>query len=167
MSAPHRTYYSGLVGAWAGDCTVQISGRPTGGRVQQLRAGAFRALARSKGSLVFSTTLTMQGDEVRHTTQLTKWGLPVFNSRERIHLLPDGRHFELHGEQVFGPAPVGMQPFDAKGSVDDDALGAIYFIPWFGGILEQRTKVIPDGLELVQVTTWSKLSVVLKRRRTK
>jgi hypothetical protein len=166
MSA-HHTYYSGLVGAWAGECKVEIFGRPAGGRLQLLRAGAFRALARSKGPLVFATTLAMEGDEVRHTTQLTKWGVPVFNSRERIRLLPDGRHIELHGEQVFGPAPLGMQPFDARGSVDDDALGAIYFVPWFGGILEQRTKVIPDGLDLVQVTTWSKLSVVLKRRRIK
>jgi hypothetical protein len=153
------------VGAWAGECTVDVFGRPSGGRLHILRAGAFRALARSRGPLIIATTLALEGNVVKHTTQLSKWGLSVFNSVETISLLKDGRHFVIHGEQVFGPKPLGMQPFDAKGSVDDDALGAIYFIPWFGGILEQRTKVVPEGLELVQVTTWSKLSVVLKRRR--
>jgi hypothetical protein len=165
VSAPHQTYYRGLVGNWAGECQVEVFGRPKGGRLNILRAGAFQALSRSKGALTITTTLELAGDQVKHTTQLTKWGLSVFSSRETISLLPDGRHFVIHGEQVFGPRPLGMQPFDAKGSVDDDALGAIYFIPWFGGILEQRTKVVPDGLELVQVTTWSKLSTVLKRKR--
>lgn len=163
--SPHHTYYSGLVGSWSGECTVDVFGKPSGGRLHVLRAGAFQALARSRGALTLSTTMALEGDEARHTTQLTKWGLSVFQSRETISLLRDGRHFVLHGEQVFGPKPLGMQPFDAKGAVDDDALGAVYFIPWFGGILEQRTKVVPEGLQLEQVTTWSKLSVVLKRRR--
>jgi len=165
VSDPHVRYYSGLVGAWRGECAVEVFGKPSGGRLNVLRAGAFRALAHSRGPLHMETTLSLDGPKVRHTTALFKWGLSVFNSRETISLHADGRHFVLHGEQVFGPRPLGAQPFEAKGSVDEDGLGAIYFIPWFGETLEQRTKILPEGLELVQLTPWSKLSVVLKRRR--
>lgn len=167
MSGAARRYYESVVGRWAGAYTFAITD-----------AVAFRACAMpfvdrrrlasmpSSGPFTMATSVAFGGGaEVVHTTRVSKWGVTLFRSVESIQLDDDGRSFVLRSTQRFFPAPWSARDFgEARGEVNETSDGATYRIPWIGGVeMIQRTRMLADGLLLVQQTPWSRAEVTLRR----
>jgi hypothetical protein len=146
-------YYDGLVGAWEGRLSLEI----TADRVPWLRrlvAWTFRV------GPVMRTTLARDGAAWRHTTHVSWLGLRGFYSEETI--APAETGFVMAGTQWFSPGR--GEPYSCPGAVSDDASGATYHLQWLGEPMTQRTRVVPDGLAITQETSWSRVSTTLRRR---
>lgn len=164
---PATRYYRSLIGAWRGRFQFHVTDEAA------LRvAGAARWPAtlmawmnRWLGSATMSTTLQAADADGRaflHTTRVTKWGIALYATAERIEIADGGRSFTMSGEQ--GSWPLPRARYDARGEIGDDADRATYRIPWMGVDLEQRTLVNELGLLLVQQTAFSRGEVQLRRR---
>lgn len=131
-----------------------LAGSPASARATLL-------LARVAGSLRMDTTLAAAGPGFVHTTRVSKLGLLVYETSERIVLGADGRSLRMSGEQRprVGPA----EPYEATGVIDETATCAEYRIPWMGAEMVQSTAVVQEGLELRQETPWSRGYVLLAR----
>ena len=105
----------------------------------------------------------MRAEPSANTTHVSAFGLEQFTTDETIELDPDGRTFRMSGVQR--PRIGKPEAYDAKGSIDDTATRATYEITWLGCPLVQRTRIVTEGLELTQDTSWSHAEV-LHRRRT-
>jgi len=107
------------------------------------------------------TTLEGEGRSFRHTTRVRVWGLESFTTEERIELADDGRSLRMTGVQT--PRFGRPERYEASGSIDETATRATYEITWLGCSLVQRTRIVPEGLELTQDTAWSHAEVLLRR----
>lgn len=161
-TAPARRYYESLTDAWSGRFTIAVTDWRGGGR----GAGAPKAMAaamRLVGPALMETTLAAEGDDFVHTTRVSKWGVTLLETRERIVLAGDGTSLAMTGEQRarFGAS----EPYEAEGEIDETATRATYRIPWAGVELVQRTRIVDGGagLELEQLTPFSRAFVVLRR----
>jgi hypothetical protein len=153
-----RTYYTSLVGRWAGRFDLRVTSWAEGG-------GSIKAMgtmARLVGGLWMETSLEPDGDAFVHTTRVSKAGLVVLTTVERITLGDDGRSLEMNGEQKMRIG--GAVPYESTGTIAEDARGAHYRIPWAGTTMDQRTTITADGdLLLTQETPWSLGRVLLQR----
>jgi len=133
----------------------------------RMRVLAMHLVARCIGSFAMRTSVTASRiDEgyVEHTTAASKWAMPLFSSRETLRLGPEGRSLTMRGPQRLWPLFWPPRDFgEATGEIDDEAAGALYRIPWLGGEMVQRTRVVAGGLELSQEAPWFRASVLLRR----
>jgi hypothetical protein len=171
--APHHRYYRALEGRWRGRIRFEVTDpkrlQASGLRLMDRWSLWSMALAsRRPVTLVLSTTLDYAGGghrgEVRHTTRTTCLGVTVYRGRETILLADDGRSFRMEGAQAFFPRLWAADEWAGDGAVDADHGGAVYRIPFFGERMEQRTRVVPEGLEIVQTTPFSRAAALLRRR---
>ena len=155
---PAHRYYASLVGAWSGRFDLQVTDREAM-RSAPFPARASARLASPLGGYSMSTTLAGTGRDWHHTTRVEKFGLTLFTSDETIAIADDGRSFRITGVQhpLVGPE----ERYEGPGEIDPSASGATYRITWAGAPLQQRTAILPEGLQLTQETAW----VVLLRRR--
>jgi hypothetical protein len=125
-------------------------------------------VSRRLSTLVLSTTVdyVSRGDrsEVLHTTRMSNLGVTLFRSRETIRLDADGRSFRMTGTQAFFPRLWKADEWTAHGAVAEDHDGAVYHIPFSGETIEQRTRMTPQGLEVVQATPFSRATIMLRRQ---
>jgi hypothetical protein len=159
---PARKYYESLVDAWSGRFTFEVTDWRGGGR-GAAQVKAMGAMSRVIGPAWIATTLAREGDDFRHTTEVSKWGITVLETTELIVLAGDGRSFSMKGEQR---APfAAREPYEASGEIDESGTRATYRIPWSGVEMVQRTHIVDDGrgLELEQLTPFSRAYVVLRR----
>jgi len=157
---PAHRYYTSLEGRWSGHFVQTI----TSWRALRGRPLATKAMAISGwliGATRMSTTLEASGAGFHHTTRIEKLGVTVLESDEDITLLPDGRSLRMTG--VLRPRFGRPVPYEAEGEIDESAAGAVYRITWPGMQLTQKTRVMPEGLELTQETAWARARVVLRR----
>lgn len=157
---PALRYYRSLQGNWLGRLRFEVTD-PDELRTRPLDKRTLGFASRF-GSVWIATTLGEEGpSEFLHTTRVFKWKLTLLESTERIRVASDERTFHMSGEQR--PLLGRAEPYAAEGHVDAGGERATYRIPWAGEELVQRTHVVPDGLELVQETAWSRSSVLLRR----
>lgn len=169
---PHHRYFQAKDGHWRGTFRLRITDRrrlrASALGATDRRAVALLALASRLLPLTLSTSLDSAGGgergEVLHETRLSALGVTLFRSRETIRLDADGRSFRLAGAQAFFPRLWATTDWTADGAVAADHDGASYRIPFFGETLDQRTRMTPRGLELVQTTPFSRAEVLLRRR---
>lgn len=123
-------------------------------------------VSRRLATLMMSTTIdhASQGhqNEVLHTTRMSNLGITLFRSRETIRLDDDGHSFRMTGTQAFFPRLWKATDWVAHGAVATDHDGAVYHIPFFGVILEQRTRMTPQDLEVIQTTPFSRANILLR-----
>lgn len=160
-AAPASRYYASLVGSWEGSFRVRITNRAELSRLPMLTWLTGNA-AHLSGAMWMQTTLEGEGRSYRHTTRVRAWGVTSFTTEEDIELADDGRTLRMTGVQTprFGKA----ERYDATGSIDEGATRATYEITWLGSPLVQRTRIVTEGLELTQDTSWSHAEVLLARR---
>jgi hypothetical protein len=161
-AGPASRYYVSLVGSWEGRFRVRITNRAELARLPMLTWLTGNA-AHLSGAMWMQTTLEGEGRSFRHTTRVSAWGIESFTTEERIELADDGRSLRMTGTQTRRLARPGH--YDAKGSIDEAATRATYELTWLGSPLVQRTRIVPEGLELTQETAWSHAEVLLARRR--
>lgn len=159
-NSPALRYYGSLEGHWSGELRFEVTDWRGGGK----GAGSVKlmaALSRLVGPARIATTLAAEGDGFLHTTRVTKWGTTLVETSELILPAEDGRSFVMRGEQrALGARP---ESYEATGTIADDAGGATYRIPWAGVEMIQRTRIVTEGLELEQVTPFSRARVLLRR----
>lgn len=160
-AAPAPRYYTSLVGAWEGRFRIRITSRPELARLS-LATRFLANAAHLAGAMSMKTTLEGAGRSFRHTTHVSAFGLEQFTTDETIELDSDGRTFRMSGVQR--PRVGKPETYDAHGSIDETATRATYEITWLGCPLVQRTRIVPEGLELTQDTAWSHAEVLLRRR---
>lgn len=167
-ATPAERYYRGLVGSWRGLFHLQItdavamrkSAAPLFVRLGLLLVAFFPRLG-----LFWMETL-LAPDDVEpgvyvHTTRVSRFGFTTYSTSERLTLAPGGRALAMVGETS---APLARPArYEATATVAEDASGATYTIPWLGEELTQRTRIVPEGLELTQETPWSRATVLLHR----
>jgi len=160
-STPASRYYTALIGRWDGRLRFRITDRGALARMPA-RTRLLGLASHFGGFLRMRTTLEGSGRAFRHTTEVRAWGVAAFTTEEVIELGDDGRSLRMSGTQRarFG-AP---ETYVALGSIDEDATRATYEIPWLESPLVQRTRIVPEGLELTQDTPWSHAEVLLRRK---
>jgi hypothetical protein len=161
-TAPAPRYYTSLVGAWEGRFRIRITSRPELARLP-LATRFIGNAAHLAGAMSMKTTLDGEGRSFRHTTHVSAFGLEQFTTDEAIELDSDGRTFRMSGVQR--PRVGKPETYDAHGSIDETATRATYELTWLGCPLVQRTRIVTEGLELTQDTSWSHGEVLLARRR--
>lgn len=169
--APNHMYYRALEGEWRGRVQFEITD------VKRLSSSCLRLrdrwsiwamamVSRRTASLFMSTSLDYGSrghlNEVLHTTRTSCLGIPVYCSRETIHLNDDGRSFRLVGVEAYFPRLWKRREWTALGEVSADHRGALYQIPFFGEVMEQHTRVTPEGVEVVQITPFSLATILLQ-----
>jgi len=157
---PVHRYYRALEGQWSGTLTLTITD-PVALRGYPLSTRAMMTFSRLLGPVLMQTTLAASGAAYRHTTRVSRAGIPLFVTSEIISPGDDGRSLRMSGEQRTSIGAV--ERYDADGEVDDSATRATYRIPWLGAPLVQRTRIVDEGLELTQETPWSRAEVLLRR----
>ena len=85
------------------------------------------------------------------------------SSSERIDVQRGGDDVVMRGEQRVPLA--GTTPFEATATIHEGATSATYRIPWEGVTMIQRTRIVPDGVEIAQETPYSQARVLLVRAR--
>lgn len=164
--APTVRYYRAMTGNWSGIYRFQITDRAAmraavPGRLDRLRLALLHRFAVSR----METTVAWSGDgEVRHSTRITSWGLPCLRSLEVFRLDVDGRSIVVEMVQHLPPALWWRREFPlGSGAVEDPAIGADYRLPWIGGEIEQRARVVAEGIELTQRSPWFHGEMLLRR----
>jgi len=165
---PAARYYRGLVGSWRGLFHLEITdavAMRTSAAPLLVRLGLLAVAFFPRLGLFRIETLLARDDETPgvyvHTTRISRFGLTAYSTSERLVLAADGRSLAMTGETS---APFTKpERYDATATIPEDASGATYTIPWLGEDLTQRTRVVPEGLELSQETRWSKATVLLRR----
>lgn len=159
------TYYESLLGAWSGAFDFAITDEAALATCEHPTLVRLTALLRNvAGKPTFATTLSREGDGVYlHTTRVTSLALPIYVTKETMTIAADGRSFTVAGEQAM---PLGRaEPYAGEGEVEESGRGAEYRLPWMGVTLIQRTKIVTEGLAIVQETPFSRGEVTLSRRR--
>ena len=169
--SPHRRYFRAKEGRWRGPIRLDITDRRRF-RASTLRVSdqwsmwAMALVSRHTSTLVLSTTVDFASrgnrNEVVHTTRMSNLGVTLFRSRETILLGDDGRSFRMAGTQAFFPRLGKATEWAAHGAVAADHDGAVYHIPFLGETIEQRTRMTPQGLEVVQTTPFSRATILLR-----
>jgi hypothetical protein len=160
MTTLAAQYYDALIGSWSGQYRLAVT-QPAALATLPFRVRLMGTLLRLDGNMTMSTTLQRVSEGMyEHTTRMSRFGLDIATSREMITVAPDGKRFVISGVQRM---PFGREPFEGLGTIDDDANGADYPISWLGQPLRQRTRVQPEGVQIVHETSWCLATVLLKR----
>ena len=174
IDSPHHRYFRAKEGHWRGKVRLEITDP------QRLRASTLNSLnrwslwsmalvSRRLSTLVMSTTMdyASQGhrNQVIHTTQTSNLGVTLYRSRETILLDDDGQSFRMAGTEAFFPRLGKTTEWAAHGAVATDYDGATYYIPFFGEVIEQQTRMTPQGLEVIQATPFSRANIFLRWQR--
>jgi len=172
--SPHHRYFRAKEGHWTGKVRLEITDprrlrSSTLGPLNRWSLWSMALVSRRLSTLVLSTTMDYAGqghrNQVLHTTRTSNLGVTLYRSRETILLDDDGRSFRLAGTEAFFPRLGKMTEWAAHGAVATDHDGATYHIPFFGEVLEQQTRMTPQGLEVTQVTPFSRASILLRWQR--
>lgn len=169
---PHRAYYRAVEGRWQGTLDFAITdwaalrAAPIAA-FDRLRLIGMALASRLVGPSRLDTSVDASGEEVVHTTRVSKWGLTMMRSTERLVLDPNGRDLVMHVALGLAPTPGRTRSLPpAPARVDEAATRASYRIPWFGGEMRQEAERSADGttVTLVQETAYSRGVQVLRRR---
>ncbi|MFN8644524.1 MAG: hypothetical protein U0802_23750 [Candidatus Binatia bacterium] len=169
---PHRAYYRSVEGRWRGTLDFAITdwaalrAAPMA-RIDRLRLIGMALASRVVGPSRLDTSVDASGDEVVHTTRVSKWGVTVMRSTERLALDPNGRDLTMRILLGLAPAPWRVRALPpAPARVDDTATRVSYRIPWFGGEMRQEAERGAEGntVTLLQETAYSRGVQVLRRR---
>ena len=105
-----------------------------------------------------------EAGQVIHTTEIGKFGIAFYASREVFELEPDGESIRLSRVQRVWPFKSRRMPEDfGSGRVKADARGATYDWLWYDRRMTQTTEKDGQGLQLQQVSDWSSAHVFLTR----
>lgn len=172
--AANRAYYEACAGRWA--CALDFAitdwrawrGSRMGltGRLNLL---ALAAAVRLIGPLRLETSVDVSGadrGEVVHTTRVSKWGVTLMRSVDRLRLDANGRDAVMHVAMSFFPLlPFARHFPPAPAHIDAGAQRADYRIPWFGAEMHQSGELSADGatVTLIQATDFSRGVQVLRR----
>jgi hypothetical protein len=172
--APNRAYYEACAGRWA--CALDFAitdwGAWRGSRmalIGRLNLLALAAAVRLIGPLRLETSVDVSDadhGEVVHTTRVSKWGVTLMRSVDRLSLDANGRDAVMRVAMSFFPLLAHAQHFPpAPAHIDADAHRADYRIPWFGAEMHQSGELSPDGttVTLIQATDFSRGVQVLRR----
>lgn len=150
-------YYRAHQGRWRGRFRFVITdeGALRAAAIPGIDRARIRTMARICRVLGFAWIETrvdcdVLGDgRVLHETRIARAGFPLLVGREVLTPRPDGRSGTMTIEHRF--APFGARSWDdGEVVIGDHAAGAVYDLPWIGGRIQQRTRVVPDGLALEQ-----------------
>ncbi len=161
--SPAVRYYRRHVGSWSGRFDFRVTSwrALAGARITtMLLVAPMAVLTRLFGPSTMATRVEASGTDFRHITRVSKWGVTLYETAETIAVGEDGRTVRLAGTQ--GTRFGRSVPYEATAEIDEGATSAAYRIPWMGVDLVQRTKIVPDGLELIQETPWSHASTLLR-----
>lgn len=166
--SPILGYYKPKEGHWSGRLRLEVTDPERLKTANFLARQSVTNLARISQSFsppMMTTSVNCSGlsanNEVVHTTLLTNFGMPLYRSKERIRPELDGRSFRLVGHEQYFPFWGKPSLWLANGAVETDYNGAVYYIPWLGVTMEQRTRMTEAGLEIVQTTPFSRAVVLL------
>jgi hypothetical protein len=169
---PHLAYYRAHQGRWSAPYSVSITSwrafwtAPMGplDRLRGLWMGTVAAWTGLRMDTSVDCEVYAARREVLHTTALSLWGVTFFRSVEVLALREDGLGASMSGEQRLWPVPWRPRPFgEGQVEIAPDAQSARYTFDWMGGRLVQRTRVVPEGLELEQQTDWFRARALLRR----
>lgn len=170
--ASHHRYFQAKEGHWRGRIRFVITD-PGGLRASSVRwadKSSFCALSLASrlSGLVMRTTVDYakgrDRNEVRHTTKVSNFVMPVYRSAESIYLGEDGLSFQVEGREAFFPF-LRRRAWAATGEVATDHGGAFYRIPVLGLAMEQETRMTADGLQVIQRTAFTRAEILLKWQR--
>jgi hypothetical protein len=169
---PNRAYYRSVQGRWSGSLDFTITDWAAlracpMGTLDRLRMVGMAVATRLIGPARLDTCVDASGDEVVHTTRVSKWGLTVMRSTEWLALEGNGRDLTMRIALRLAPVPWrarAIPPSPAR--VDASATRASYRLPWFGTEMRQEAERSADGttVTLVQETPFSRSVQVLRRR---
>ncbi|MDX2169684.1 MAG: hypothetical protein SF182_21625 [Deltaproteobacteria bacterium] len=170
---PNRAYYEACAGRWACQLDFAItdwrawrgSRMALVGRLNLLALAAAVRIARLRLDTSVDVNDAARG-EVVHTTRVSKWGLTLMRSIDRITLDANGRDATMRVAMSFFPLLWRAERFpSAAATIDASARRADYRIPWFGGEMHQSGALSADGatVTLVQATEFSRGVQVLRR----
>jgi hypothetical protein len=166
--ALHHRYFRAKDGHWRGRIRFRLTD-PRGLRASSLSLAdkwslRCMSLASHLSALTLKTSVECRGDDVLHTTRVTNLGVLIYRSAETIVLEDDGRSFRVEGREGFFPFLRGAD-WNGQGAVADDHDGAVYQLPCFGLVMEQKTRMTAAGLETVQRTPFTRADILLKWQR--
>jgi hypothetical protein len=108
----------------------------------------------------------VNADLVRHTTRITSLGIWCMDSEEMFRLHENGNQFTVAMSRRLVPIFWLKRVFpEGHGEVNAECDGATYHLPWIGGVICQRTKIMDRGVELKRTTPWFAGKVLLVRKR--
>lgn len=171
--SPAQRYYRSLRGDWSGRLDFSITDRAALAAAElpaRARLGwMFHGIAARRWGAVLMVTSLQEVDAQQHlhTTRITKGPIVLLSSEERISLETDGSSLTMRGEMQLWPSLGRPLRYEAHGEISPDASGACYRIPFLGTELMQTTRVLNEGLSLLQQTPWSQAKAVLKRREAR
>lgn len=170
-NSPSHSYYRALEGQWRGRMHFKLTDlkRYWASRMrlsERLSVLGLSLVSIGPAKLFMSTTLAFASDgdknDVLHTTRVACMGITLYRSRERIRLSTDNRSFHLSGTQAFFPYLWRSAEWSGTGTIAEDHQSAVYNFTFMGEPLEQSTLVTPDGLQILQVTPYSRAIVLLR-----
>jgi hypothetical protein len=170
---PNRAYYEACAGRWACQMEFAITDWRAWRSSRMALAGRLNLAALAAAvrlmALRLDTSVDVSGaarGEVVHTTRVSKWGLTLMRSVDRIALDANGRDATMRVAMSFFPLLGRVQNFPAAAAtIDAEARRADYRIPWFGGEMHQTGALSADGatVTLIQATDFSHGVQVLRR----
>ena len=161
--APTVRYFRAMTGAWSGVYRFEITDpAAVASPLDRLR---MTLMARLGPCRMDTTVAWMSDDTVRHTTRVTCRGMPGLYSVEVFSLSEDGRTLTVRMAQRLAPDLWRLRTFpEGSGVVEDPEIGAAYALPWIGGVVDQRARIVDDGVLLTQTTPWFRAEARLRRR---
>ena len=155
---PAHTYYSQAQGRWRGRMRTEIhsvwatiKGLGLFNAMSVLMMGYLPAWL---GTVYLETTVEYTlGEPVRHTTQVTCWGITMMRSEEHVHIDKNGIDFRIEGQShhlIVPFLPWRQLTMTGTGSNDATARHATYTLDWLGTQFEQTTDRRADSVTLRQ-----------------
>ena len=169
---PHRAYYRSVEGAWSGTLDLAITDWGAFrtcpmSLLDRVRMASMALSSRLIGPSRLDTSVDASGDEVVHTTRVSKWGMTFMRSTEWLALGPNGHDLTMRIDLRLAPTPWRVRAIPpSPARVDETASRASYRFPWFGTEMRQEAERSADGntVTLVQETPFSRGVQVLRRR---
>jgi hypothetical protein len=173
LAAPNRAYYRAVTGRWSAAFALVITDwaafrRSAMSAPNRLSVLSLLLAQRLFGAFRLDTSVDAGGgDEVVHTTRVSKWGVTLLRSIERIRLAPNGRDATMRIEMRIAPAFWRIRiETDTPVVVDASASRASYRFTWFGVPMRQEAERNGDGtvVTLLQTTSFSRSEQRLRRQ---
>lgn len=167
---PLARYFAFHQGRWRGRFSLVITD-PRAFReapiaaIDRARIRALAAFCRLFGFAWMDTRVdcaALDGGRVIHETRLSRFGVPLLDGREVITPRAGGRSGTMTIHHRFPPSRERSWE-GGEVIIDANEHGAAYDLPWIGGRLRQKTRVVPDGLLLDQEGPFSYAEVCLMR----
>jgi hypothetical protein len=160
-------YYGAMCGQWSGEYRFVITDWKMMTRAIPLGIDRFRVIVMHylKWHKMATSVHFQDPRTVRHTTRISKWGMPELFSVEWFTLNENGQSFGVTMAQRLSPIYWPVRHFvNGTGIVEAPSVGARYALPWIGGKIDQQVLVVSEGVQLTQSTAWFQGTALLKRR---